>query len=132
MRKMLQLAAVVCAGFLTFGCDDGGGGGGGGTADVRGTWNGTGVYEQGTRITSFTLNLDQTGNAVTGTYDIQREGRHMAGTVSGSVSGGDIDMDLIPHGNAAGNVSGNVMNLNFFEPGFGGGPGRNAEVSLTR
>ncbi|MDD2240421.1 MAG: hypothetical protein PHO14_04555 [Kiritimatiellae bacterium] len=119
-------------------CDsDSSGGGSGGGSGVAGTWNGTGNYvHNNVPVTQFTLQLDQNGDAVTGTYAIKRDARGlMPGTVSGTVSGDGITMTMTPHGTATGTVSGNRMTLNWVETGFGGsdfaGP-RNASVTLTR
>ncbi len=104
---------------------------------VSGSWSGTGNYEHNNvPITAFNLNLSQDGNNVSGSYSIKRDARDtMSGSVSGSVSGGNIDMTMGSHGFADGSFSGDTMNLNWFESGFGG-PGwtgsRDGNVSLSR
>lgn len=126
MLVVLACALMVCA----IGCEDEGDGGGSG---VSGTWTGSGAYVQGTPISNFTLVLTQSGNAVSGSYDIARSGRHMAGSVSGTVSANALNLTLTPHGRADGTVSGNTMSLHWWESGFGGDPeGKDAHVTLTR
>lgn len=122
------LAMGLCAGCED---DDGDGGGGGLGGSVAGSWSGGGAYDQGTIISQFNLDLTQDGNAVSGSYSIERTGRSMSGSISGTVSGNSIDMDFIPHGNASGTVSGNSMSLNWWEDGFGG-EGGGGSVTLSR
>jgi len=137
MRKTgMILLGILLAGSLAA-CDSDDGDSSGPAAGVAGTWNGTGNYVfNSVPITQFTLNLAQTGNAVSGTYAIKRDARDlMTGTVSGSVGGGQISLTMTPHGSADGSVGGDTMTLDWVESGFGGaaftGP-RNASVTLTR
>ena len=139
MKRLMSLALgllVACSlGACDSGDDDDGGGGGGGSA--AGTWNGTGNYVfMGVPIRQFNLNITQTGNAISGTYSITRDGRGtMAGALSGSVTGGSISLLMPGHGSATGTFGGNSMTLDWTENGFNGedfdGP-QNAAVALSR
>jgi hypothetical protein len=134
----MQKLGVVLACVLTMlwaGCEDSNKNddGGNDASGVAGRWVGSGSYDNGVLITDFTLNLTQNGNSVGGSYDIQRNGRHMAGSISGTTSGNQIDMTFTPHGNASGTISGNTMSLNWWESGFGGDvEGANGTVTLTK
>jgi len=106
-------------------------------AGVSGTWNGTGnYYHNNVPVTQFTLNLSQTGNAISGNYAIKRDARSlMSGSINGIVSGNDISLTMNPHGHASGTVSGNTMSLIWTEPGFGGGSwtgNKQATVQISR
>lgn len=138
MNRKLSAMLFAIAVIGTIGCSDSGNGNSnGGIADVRGTWNGTGNYvHNNVPVTQFTLNLDQTGNAISGNYAIKRDARGlMTGSITGSVSGSDISLTMNPHGMADGTVSGDSMSLTWTEPGFGGGDwtgNKTASVHITR
>jgi len=107
------------------------------SSTVAGTWNGTGSYRHnGVAIRKFKLSLNQDGNHVSGSYSIKRDARYeMNGSVSGSSSGGKVDLTMSPHGHAHGSFSGNSMTLDWTESGFGGSDfsgRRDASVSLSR
>ncbi len=97
MVKKILLAIFFSSALLFFGCgDDGDGGGGAGGGGVSGTWSGGGtLLGQGGHSVAFTmtLNLSQSGNAVTGTFVVNRV---VLGTTSGTVSGvvGDGSLSL--------------------------------------
>lgn len=134
MRKFTTILLSILTAALLAACAEDSGSSGDG---VRGTWNGTGNYvHNNVPITRFTLNLGQDGDSVSGTYAIKRDVRElMTGTVSGSVSGNQVSLTMNPHGYAEGTFSGDRMNLEWIESGFGGaawtGP-RNGFVILTR
>ncbi len=140
MKKMLGLVLGLLVACSMTACDSGGdddGDGGGGGGSAAGTWTGTGNYVfLGVPIREFTLNIAQTGNAVSGTYSITRDGRGtMAGALSGTVSGGSITLLMPGHGSANGTFGGDSMTLDWTENGFNGedfdGP-QNAAVGLSR
>lgn len=138
MKRWMTAILGLGLAFAMTGCDDdddNGGGGGGGSA--AGTWVGSGAYvHNSVPIRNFTLNINQNGNAISGTYSITRDARPtMSGSLSGSVNGGSIDLVMGGHGFANGTFGGNSMTLSWTESGFGGaaftGP-RNGTVALSR
>jgi hypothetical protein len=138
MKRMMSLLLGLVVAFSLGACDsddDDGGGGSGGSA--AGTWTGTGNYVfNSVPITAFTMNLTQSGNAISGTYSITRDARPtMTGSLSGTVNGSSITLTMPAHGYANGTFGGNSMTLNWTETGFGGtdfaGP-QNATVALSR
>lgn len=129
---LLRLAILPLILFGLIACNLGGSSGSGTPADAAGSWRGGGNYDQGTKISSFQLNLSQDGNAVAGNYSVSRTSRDtMTGTVNGSVSGSNISITMTPHGYADGKIDGNTMNLYWYESGFGG-TGGGGNVQLTR
>ena len=107
------------------------------SSKVTGTWNGTGSYRHnGVAIRKFELVLNQDGNHVSGSYSIKRDARYeMNGSISGSSSGGSVNLTMSPHGHAHGSFSGNSMTLDWTESGFGGSNfsgRRDASVRLSR
>ena len=129
MKTRSMLAMMVAMAGWAVGCGSGDGGDGDG---VAGTWSGSGRYDNGVSIDSFILELTQNGNAIGGTYSITRPVRGtMPGTVTGSISGNELDLTMTPHGWAEGTVDGNVMNLYWYESGLGG-VGGGGDVILSR
>ncbi len=137
MKRLMSLLLGLVVALSLGACDDDDDGGGGGGGSATGTWTGTGTYVYlSVPIRNFTLNITQTGNAISGTYSITRDGRGtMSGALSGTVSGGSISLLMPGHGSADGTFGGNTMTLNWTENGFNGedfdGP-QNAAVSLSR
>ncbi|MBN1269957.1 MAG: hypothetical protein JXB04_10230 [Kiritimatiellae bacterium] len=140
MKKAWLVLLSLAVAMVMVGCDDDDDdddGGGGVPGSVAGAWSGTGNYvHNNVPITSFNLNLAQDGDNVSGSYSIKRDARDtMNGSVSGTASGGNIDLTMNPHGQADGTCSGNSMTLDWYESGFGGadwtGP-RNGTVNLSR
>ena len=136
MKLFIILVCFVI--LLVSGCNSGGNGdgdnnAGSGGSGISGFWTGTGTYhlKNGSMTFTMNLNLNQSGTLVTGAYHIERPNRTMDGSISGTISGSNIQMTFNPHGNATGTVGGGVMNLNFFED-WGGGDGLNATISLGK
>lgn len=130
MKKLAILTACLLAVFAV-GCEDDDEEGGG--SGVTGTWNGSGFYDAGVQLNDFTMVLTQDGDAVSGSYDITRPNRHMAGSVSGSNNGGTLDLTLTPNGTVNGTVDGDTMTIEWWESGFDGRvEGGEAHLTLTR
>ena len=96
MVKKILLAIFFSSVLLFLGCDDGDDGGGG--AGVSGTWSGGGTLlgQSGHSVAfTMTLNLAQSGNAVTGNFVVDRPVLGTtSGTVSGVVSDGTLQLTL--------------------------------------
>jgi hypothetical protein len=102
MKRIAILMACLLAVFV-IGCEDEEEGGGG--SGVTGTWRGSGFYDGGVALDDFTMVLTQDGTSVSGSYDITRPNRHMAGSVSGSNNGGTLDLTLNPNGTVDGTLT---------------------------
>ncbi|MBP7828378.1 MAG: hypothetical protein KA248_00525 [Kiritimatiellae bacterium] len=131
MKRIGILMACLLAAFV-IGCEDDEEEGGGGSG-VSGTWKGSGFYDGGVALNDFTMTLTQNGNSVSGSYDITRPNRHMAGSVSGWNNSGTLDLTLTPHGTVDGTVSGGSMTIVWWESGFGGDvEGQEAHLTLNK
>jgi hypothetical protein len=120
MRK--AFLAILCATALVFvvGCDgDGNGGsdGGGSTSNISGTWVGSGTTgnDKHQMSINMTLNIQNEGALIAGSYDISRPNRDMSGSLTGTLSGSSFTMTMGLHGWADGTVSGNTMTINWTE-----------------
>ncbi len=119
MRKVFL--AILCATALVFivGCDgDGDGDGGGGSVgNISGTWVGSGSTgnDKHQMNINMTLNIQNEGALIAGTYNITRPNREMSGSITGTLSGGNFTMTMGLHGWADGTVSGSTMTINWTE-----------------
>jgi len=88
---------------------------------LTGKWSGSGHYDRGVAIHRMELDLTQGGNALAGTYEVDRAARYlMEGIVRGSVSGNSFSDDFTPHGKAEGTFSANKIEMRWYESGFAG------------
>jgi len=134
MNRRTDLLVTMVMIFTVFilGCSGGGSSSGGGgtdsTANVSGTWKGTGNSPQ-TGSAPTTLILNQSGNNVSGTWD--------GVAVTGTVSGNQLTLTFTPFtqngvsftGGGTATVTGNSMSGTFSLTGTSGG--RSATVNAT-
>ncbi len=137
MIKKLLLISFLFSSLLFSGCDDGGDNITDGESQLTGTYVGSGKMSPATggEAISFdfnlTLNLQHSGNVVTGSYSFARPGRSLSGTVSGTAAGGHTELHLDNIIQLSGSYHDDSISGSIFE-NLGGGSGFTGSVNLTK
>ena len=137
MIKKLFLISFLFSSLLFSGCGDGGDNITDSEGQLTGTYIGSGKMSPtaGGEAISFdfnlTLNLQHSGNIVTGSYSFARPGRSLSGTVSGTAASGLTELHLDNIIQISGSYHDGIISGSIFE-NWGGGNGLTGTVNLTK